>query len=323
MKVDYIKKNWNKQGSAISYPYGWQYPNITEQWVFDTIIKNSIDNKYLEIVCFPWATLIDLIERNKKEADYFIESINRAPPKKRIIRVTICQHVKMKILVEYFKKLKVDVIYWSHKKLYEDNIENIKIKTLPLYPVVAIERSEDLKYNEEKERKYFFGFIGAYDKQCYISDIREKIFMQKYNYPSFIKKRNQWHYENIVYKHQVMGEIITDDERDMYNENSKEYFKVLKNTKYSLCPSGAGPNSIRLWESVMAGCIPIILSDNMDTSACNSFKFIKWNECEFKEKIKNFEIKKEEQIKVDNVDYFLEYLIFEFKKNDPKGFLLA
>ena len=31
-----------------------------------------------------------------------------------------------------------------------------------------------------------------------------------------------------------------------------------------LCPSGSGPNSIRLWEALATGAIPIILSDTLD-----------------------------------------------------------
>ena len=39
---------------------------------------------------------------------------------------------------------------------------------------------------------------------------------------------------------------------------------LLLNSKYTLCPSGSGPNSIRLWESLACGSIPIILSDTLD-----------------------------------------------------------
>ncbi len=30
-----------------------------------------------------------------------------------------------------------------------------------------------------------------------------------------------------------------------------------------MCPSGSGPNSIRLWESLGFGCIPVLLSDTL------------------------------------------------------------
>ena len=33
--------------------------------------------------------------------------------------------------------------------------------------------------------------------------------------------------------------------------------------QYCLCPSGTGPNSIRLWEAIAFKSIPVILSDNL------------------------------------------------------------
>ena len=38
----------------------------------------------------------------------------------------------------------------------------------------------------------------------------------------------------------------------------------MNDSKYTLCPSGSGPNSIRLWEALAVGSIPIVLSDNLD-----------------------------------------------------------
>ncbi|MFM6205180.1 exostosin family protein, partial [Planktothrix sp.] len=37
--------------------------------------------------------------------------------------------------------------------------------------------------------------------------------------------------------------------------------EILKQSVFSLCPSGSGPNSIRLWESIGYGSIPVVLSD--------------------------------------------------------------
>ena len=35
-------------------------------------------------------------------------------------------------------------------------------------------------------------------------------------------------------------------------------------SRYSLCPSGSGPNSIRFWESLAYGSIPILLADTLE-----------------------------------------------------------
>ena len=39
------------------------------------------------------------------------------------------------------------------------------------------------------------------------------------------------------------------------------YSEILGNTKYSLCPRGTGPSTIRLWESLAMGSVPVIVSD--------------------------------------------------------------
>ncbi|MDP5191674.1 exostosin domain-containing protein, partial [Rheinheimera baltica] len=46
--------------------------------------------------------------------------------------------------------------------------------------------------------------------------------------------------------------------------NASEYIQVMLDTKFSLCPSGTGPNSIRLWESIEFNAIPVILADTLD-----------------------------------------------------------
>ena len=41
-----------------------------------------------------------------------------------------------------------------------------------------------------------------------------------------------------------------------------EVGRILRESIFSLCPSGSGANSTRLWESIGCGSIPVVLSDN-------------------------------------------------------------
>ena len=50
----------------------------------------------------------------------------------------------------------------------------------------------------------------------------------------------------------------------------------MANSKFSLCPSGSGPNSIRFWESLSFGTIPVLLSD---TYVLPLIKGWNWDEC--------------------------------------------
>ena len=54
----------------------------------------------------------------------------------------------------------------------------------------------------------------------------------------------------------------------MYVDNRPEdlqtyYADLLTNSKFVLCPQGAGPSSIRLFEVMKAGRVPVIISDNL------------------------------------------------------------
>jgi hypothetical protein len=47
------------------------------------------------------------------------------------------------------------------------------------------------------------------------------------------------------------------------------YLEVLKNTKISLCPRGTGPSTIRIWDSLAVGSIPLIISDGLKMPLSN------------------------------------------------------
>jgi len=38
-----------------------------------------------------------------------------------------------------------------------------------------------------------------------------------------------------------------------------EYNRVLSDSMFSLCPAGAGANTLRLWESLAVGAVPVLL----------------------------------------------------------------
>lgn len=45
-------------------------------------------------------------------------------------------------------------------------------------------------------------------------------------------------------------------------ENQRRYFEICLRSKFILCPRGAGPNSIRLFEALRLGIAPVIISDD-------------------------------------------------------------
>jgi hypothetical protein len=96
----------------------------------------------------------------------------------------------------------------------------------------------------------------------YMNDIRKKILSFKNNSKVFIKNTNEWHFQKDVYNEQVLNKGKNDYEKKIQNENTDIYNNVLINSTFSLCPVGAGPNTIRLWESLGYGSIPILIGND-------------------------------------------------------------
>ncbi len=91
--------------------------------------------------------------------------------------------------------------------------------------------------NLNQKKKKDFGFLGALGT----NSIRKKL---KDLFPSKVHAAKYgWNLEK--------------DE-----DNHKKYINHLNKNYFSLCPRGTGPGSIRLYESMGCGCIPIIVSDD-------------------------------------------------------------
>jgi hypothetical protein len=125
--------------------------------------------------------------------------------------------------------------------------------------------------------------------------IRKDILEMKHPTNTKIKHTGNCHFDNIVYSHkQNIKEELNSDTK--FLNEIEEYNEILLNSRYSLCPSGTGQNSIRLWESLATCSIPILLSDNLELP-----KHHLWNESiiiiKEKDILNNISIEKENEIK--------------------------
>jgi len=112
------------------------------------------------------------------------------------------------------------------------------------------------------ERKYQFSFIGAYDPQGYISDVRDHLFRLSNAERSYIKKRPIWHFEKHIYQDQINQTPLSYSEIESFTKDNLEFSEISSQSQFIFCPSGSGCNSMRLWEAIDFGAIPIILSDS-------------------------------------------------------------
>ena len=237
----------------------WQKPIITEKIIFDTFKKNNnIPDNYL---AFPWATLIDDINTNGTSELLFITKF-KCP---NTSLITTCQHIYYRNLLPLFKQIGITILFVPHLEK-SDYLMQEKFGII-LYPISLYPYNKcNTEFKNISDRKYLFSFTGAHDKNVYMSTIRNKLLNipQNDNYNIHIKINNEWFYNKNIY----CNEQFNDSENDKYIE----FQKLLLDSKYSLCPSGTGCNSIRFFESLSYGSIPILLSDEIILP-----KFIDWS----------------------------------------------
>lgn len=278
----------------------WQKPVITEYRILELFLLNK--NVPYNYFAFPWATFIDDF-KFKGKLDLYNIITKYTPPTNCF---TVIQHIYFRQFLFLCKQLKITHVFTPHRLASDDELEikfNIKIIPLSLYPIYE---NNPFIYKPLTERKYLTSFIG-YTNRHYISDIRPKIFDIFTNHDDcFIRRTNVWHFNNFVYKNINSTNI----------ENEQLYVDTMRETKFALCPSGSGPNSIRLWEALSYGTIPVLLSDNFIMPLIETeYKcIIFWKESDFEllyEHLKNYDLEQIEEMSKNCIELYNTY----FSKN--------
>lgn len=233
----------------------WQYPVITEKEFYT---QNKQDPNYCGV---PWATCID----KQVNTNVLVKILYQYIHHKQYY--TCCQHIRFRKLIPLMKILGITTVYTPHKVKEEDSIHGIVIKPCPLYAVnvedpMRNELFKDVMF-ETIDRPYLYSFVGGYQPSNYLTTIRERIFKMTKHEKAIIVNTGSWHFNNHVYsaKQNAQGTV---DENDEVKTRTQMYNDILMKSRYSLCPSGSGPNSIRFWESLAIGAIPVLLADTLD-----------------------------------------------------------
>jgi hypothetical protein len=178
---------------------------------------------------------------------------------------TVCQHIRWKDkgMISAFEKAGITDLWIAHKEKEINTCKSIRLHSWPLYAVNVLEedRNTGISFVQAKEKRIFASFKGAY-MQHYLSstriDLMELDRLEGYS----IAVNDLWHFNKEVYDIQANSREIE------VSANGKqlviEYNRLLSDTLFSLCPAGAGPNTLRLWESLATGSIPVILSDKYE-----------------------------------------------------------
>jgi hypothetical protein len=142
----------------------------------------------------------------------------------------VCQHIQVKNL-----NFHGNIVFSPHATCLD------KYTPVP-HHAATVNENYSLPFSE---RKNLMSFVGCFDTHDTRKQLREILEGKKHCQITDTKK---WHF----YKNQ--------QEKD---KNSEFYTKDLGNTKVALCPRGTGPSTIRFWESMAMGCVPLLISDTV------------------------------------------------------------
>jgi hypothetical protein len=258
-----LTRVYSQKMTIIAYNTHWQTPAITEQHAFEKAQQLLPQVEGVAYFAFPWATFIDkhmhhpldTIELRQKLYEF------KAALSQYSKVITVCQHIFMLKYDYLFHDLGISDIFWTHaikNQTVVPHYPHIRIHPFPLYPVQAD------RFNLEpwSHKKYLFSFIGAKPTQLYLSDARSLIFQYLSNAArGYVQARDKWHYGVQVYGQQIHGKPVSTEVHQTYLTQSQEFQTIMHQSIFALCPSGTGANTIRLWEAISMGVIPVVLSD--------------------------------------------------------------
>ncbi len=257
---------WMRAPGLLAWPHGWQRPARTEEWAFEQASAAIDAPRFAQLIAFPWATLLDLQDRGMRgRARPNLEALSLVQPRTTLIRATVCQHINAHRAWPWLHGLGITDVFWSHARVDEPALDGIRIHPFPLYPVRALDRPDSARLPDvpPSRRRLLYSFVGAYSPEGYLTPVRQWIFDLPRRPDALIVRRSEWHYEADVYRVQVAGQLLEAEERTRRDRHGDDYDATLLDSTFSLCPSGSGPNSIRLWESLGFGCIPVLLADTL------------------------------------------------------------
>ncbi|GAB5380443.1 MAG: hypothetical protein Alis3KO_25830 [Aliiglaciecola sp.] len=262
----------------------WQYPCATEKQAYENNLEiasgknaNFITNCIHTYLPLPWATFID---RKGFPSSYLNKLKTLILQYKKIahqanlqLKVhTVCQHIHWRIILEVASDLGVTDLHLSHKDSNSENTQQelgfqLNLRAWPLIAVnyVIEDRREGMERKEVNQKNLLASFIGAHMRH-YMNDSRIKLFeaaKSSGREDVFVDLGEEWHFNKVVYEEQVLNKEIESHHIDEHHKKTFRYNSILSDSKFSLCPIGAGPNTLRFWESISVGSIPVLFSDDL------------------------------------------------------------
>lgn len=142
----------------------------------------------------------------------------------------ICQHIQASHL-----NFGNNALVFSPHATINDNFIPI-----PHYSVNVASRV----FKPQRSRKWKMSFQGSFRTHWTRMRLYNTLKDRK---DCYINNTGEWFFE----KNEKQKRIIPD------------YKKLLEETEMALCPRGTGPSTIRFWEALGSGCLPLLISDSL------------------------------------------------------------
>lgn len=256
----------------------WQFPCNTEEVACSSIkdinlnVRGNFELGIYELyVAVPWASLIDLKSESHGSfaALKATLSVYRSLAAEAGLRLrvhTVCQHIKWRNILGWCRSLGVTNLHASHAT--KNDVQEFLWSDLQLcgWPLVAVnketpERSKKFEVVPFEQRLYLCSFKGSHMGH-YLDSSR--LALGKLQWPDncIVEITEEWHFNDAVYKSQIHGDFKLEANLGDLS-GAESYNELLCQSKFALCPVGAGPNTLRFWEAVAAGTIPVLLNDDL------------------------------------------------------------
>jgi hypothetical protein len=206
----------------IEYP-GLNFSKVSDPIKTEETIYNKIKNINfnIEYVGLPLAHSINTLGLEKTQS--IINEINTKNPNEKFF---VCQHIHVKKL-DFGNNL----IFTPHTE------ESDRFHFIPHYNPIYNEVPKRLKFSDRSFKFSFVGDLGT-------NKIRDSLtFLNTEKTP--IIPTGMWFFSHDKEKQQNLLKI---------------YIDILTKSKISLCPMGTGPSTLRLFESMSVGSIPVIFN---------------------------------------------------------------
>jgi Exostosin family len=275
----------------------WQYPAATERQARDNHLKierwtnvdvrSKLVHTYLAL---PWATYID---RKDLPAEVIALIAPRVRGLARLARElgyalrvhTVCQQIHWRRMLETFGAVGVTDLHLSHDvhSLHAGaESPSIRIHSWPLIApnIEVAERRAGLEIGKPvRSKRYLASFVGAHMPH-YRSDVRVRLLEAARlsgRTDVIVSLGDEWHFNRVVYQEQVNRKRLDPALREAEGEAVRRYNELLCDSVFSLCPEGAGPNTLRVWESLAVGAIPVIFAPEWRAPVASPGGLDAWN----------------------------------------------